>query len=76
MAELSGQQPGGVRVVVANLLVVLGGDLLQEVRHALPLWAAEATGLKELHHILPGPMEYDAPCDKITHLCTRLLATP
>ena len=64
LAEVSEQQPGALLLMVVYLLVILGGDLLQEVRHALPLWAAEATGLKEVHHILPGPMEHNAPCSR------------
>lgn len=45
-----------------HLLIVLGSDLLQKVRDALPLWAGKATRLKELHNMLPRTMEYNAPC--------------
>ena len=46
----------------ADLLVLFGGDLLQEVRHGLALWHIEALALEEGHHRLLGPMKDQVAC--------------
>jgi len=46
----------------ADLLIIFGSHFLEEVRHSLPFRAAEAAGLKELHHILTRSMEHDVTC--------------
>jgi hypothetical protein len=50
----------------ADLLIILGRDFLEEVRHSLPFRAAKAAGLKELHHILTRSMEHD-----VTYVCSH-----
>ncbi len=57
---------------VSHLLVLPGCNLLQEVCNAFPLWAGKATALKEVHHVLPGPMVHQATyTEGATTLCIQ-----
>ena len=46
----------------SHLLVLAGGDLLQEVCDALALRASKAQALEELHHVLSGAMIHQVAC--------------
>ena len=46
----------------ADLLVLAGGDLLQEVSYALAWWAHEPLLCKEVRHMLPWAVVHNMPC--------------
>lgn len=57
-----GQYEGGEM----HLLVLSGGDFLQEISHALALRALEAALQEKLQNILARTMVYQIPCTQTT----------
>ena len=58
--------------LLADLLILLGGDFLQEVRDRLALRHEEAQALEMAHHILSRAMKYHITCVPTQHCVTCL----